>query len=276
MRGRAPGRGATEEAERLLVKATAHRPLLLAAPINLANLLRELHRPDEALGPAIRAAPADAKVLRARGNLLRDLGRHDVAVVDLAAAKAAAPADPETALDHALALLAAGRLREGFAAYEVRWASRGLRRPDTGRPLWDGSTGPGRTLLVHAEQGLGDTIQFARFLVPAARRWRGRVLFACQGALVALLRGLATGDADLDIVSRDGPCRPHDAIVPLLSLPDGWASRTRRRSQRRPTSPPNRHGSPSGGRACRRCARGSVWSGKATTARGRIADASPV
>lgn len=220
MRGGAPGRGATEEAERLLVKATAHRPLLLAAPINLANLLRELHRPDEALGPAIRAAPADAQVLRARGNLLRDLGRHDVTVVDLAAAKAAALADPETALDHALALLAAGRLREGFAAYEVRWASRGLRRPDTGRPLWEGSTGPGRALLVHAEKGLGDTIQFARFLVPAARRWRGRVLFACQGALVALLRGLATGDADLEIVSRDGPCRPHDAIVPLLSLPD--------------------------------------------------------
>ncbi len=128
--------------------------------------------------------------------------------------------DPDFAQAHwnlGLALLLTGRFREGWNEYEWR-----LRIPELGgagtsdtEPFWDGKAHPGLTLLLGAEQGMGDALQFIRLAEPLA--WRGvRVIVSTEQALVRLFtkaRGVAAA-----IGPRD-PVPAHEARLPLLSLP---------------------------------------------------------
>ena len=82
-------------------------------------------------------------------------------------------------------------------------------------PRWAGRSFVGETLLLHAEQGLGDVIQFIRY-APMVRALGGRVVFECPTPLVALLRGVAGVDR---LVPKGEPLPPFDCHVPLLSLP---------------------------------------------------------
>jgi hypothetical protein len=119
--------------------------------------------------------------------------------------------------NRAVARLLGGDFAGGFEDYE--WRRRDPRFaadfPAMAAPEWDGSPLAGRRLLVVAEQGLGDTIQFARFL-PGLAALGGRVTLACAPTLVRLLQGLP-GLAG--VVSREAPPPPHDCFVFLLSLP---------------------------------------------------------
>ena len=85
--------------------------------------------------------------------------------------------------------LSQGDFARGWQEYEYRWTQPGFvpRYPD--RPRWDGSSLKGKTIFLHAEQGLGDTIQFIRYL-PMVKQRGGTVLFGCQPALVRLARTL--------------------------------------------------------------------------------------
>src|SRR5262249_33075308 len=83
------------------------------------------------------------------------------------------------------------------------------------RPRWDGAPLEGRTILLHAEQGLGDTVQFARYATPVKARG-GTVVLQCQGALAPLLSGCPGVDR---LVPRGEPLPPFDVHAPLLSLP---------------------------------------------------------
>src|SRR3954452_18313337 len=82
-------------------------------------------------------------------------------------------------------------------------------------PRWDGSPLEGRSILLTAEQGLGDTIQFIRY-APLVQQRGGKVLFACQKALVPLLRRCAGIDR---IVAREEESPTADVYAPLMSLP---------------------------------------------------------
>ena len=83
------------------------------------------------------------------------------------------------------------------------------------QPLWDGSSLAGRTILLHAEQGLGDTIQFIRY-APLVKRRGGTVILECQPALLRLLQSCA----GVDRLLAQGSSLPHfDVHAPLLSLP---------------------------------------------------------
>ena len=82
-------------------------------------------------------------------------------------------------------------------------------------PRWNGSPLEGKTILVHAEQGLGDTIQFVRYLAMMKSRG-GQVLFECPPDLVGILAGIPEVD---QIVAEGSPLPPYDLQVPLLSLP---------------------------------------------------------
>ena len=94
-----------------------------------------------------------------------------------------------------------GRFEQGWPGYEWRWKCKEFGSlPPFQPPLWDGSSLDGRTILVHAEQGLGDTLQFIRY-VPSLHQRGGRVILMCQPPLVRLLtrspgieRLLAYGD----------------------------------------------------------------------------------
>ncbi len=128
------------------------------------------------------------------------------------------------------ALLALGRLEEGWKEYEYRFRIRGAnashRDPERAAAHWDGSQFGGKRLLVYSEQGFGDTIQFVRY-IPLVKDRGGTVILECQGELAGLLEGFPGID---EIVSGETPVSPsrYDFAVPLLSLP-GIFSTTRGR-----------------------------------------------
>ena len=85
-------------------------------------------------------------------------------------------------------------------------------------PLWQGESFPGRTLLVHAEQGLGDTLQFARF-IPAVKALGGQIVFEVQQSLLPLFAGLPGTDRLRAIPEHKPPREDFDLCIPLLSVP---------------------------------------------------------
>ena len=214
------GNGDLHAAERTLRAALALAPGQTEARVNLANLLRETGRPAEAV--AVLSAPKGwlrrhAAGQRALGNALRATGAVEEAVTALRQAARLAPNDAETRIDLAHALLAAGRYRDGFEAYEARWQGSEMRARALTQPTWDGKPFAGRTLLVHGEQGLGDQIQFSRFLALAARRG-GSLVLECRRALFGLMRGLRDL-AGLTLIEQGGALPPHDRQIALMSLP---------------------------------------------------------
>ncbi|MBI0534039.1 tetratricopeptide repeat protein [Roseomonas sp. KE2513] len=187
--------------------------------------LTELGRFEEAMSCFDRAAelhPGNRSIPFNRGNAFRGLGRHEDAI---ALYREALAVDPDYADAHwntALSALALGRLEEGFRGYEWRWQRKGCRpHRHAASPLWAGNAMEGRTLLLHAEQGLGDTIQMARYIPLAAKRG-ARVVLEAQRALHPLLSDLP-GIAAL--IGADEEAPPHDAQCPLLSLPLAFGTR---------------------------------------------------
>lgn len=213
--------GRTSEAERELRAALRARPDFPEARVNLANLLNELDRSDEAwevLRPLLACERLGASAWRAVGNTHLQRGELDEAVFALVKARELAPDDAEIRVDLAHALLASGHLREGFAEYEWRWRSRTMQPRIFDAPPWDGGPLPGGTLLVHGEQGLGDHIMFARFL-PLVAPSCGRVLFECRVELHGLFRTAFERLTNVELVVQGASLPPFDARVALASLP---------------------------------------------------------
>jgi len=138
----------------------------------------------------------------------------------IAAFRTAIALRPDHAEAHnnlAMALLSVGDMAAGWPEYEWRWQAEPNinRHPGFSQPQWMGEPGHGRTLLIHAEQGFGDTLQFCRF-APLARDRGLRVVIAAPRALIRLLGGLAGADA---LVAQGDPLPPFDLHCPMLSLP---------------------------------------------------------
>jgi hypothetical protein len=145
------------------------------------------------------------------------LGREAEALTCLRRALVLRPGLPEAEETDAIWLLRYGRLREGFRKYEVRFdttANRGLRRPFA-RPQWRGEALEGRTILLHAEQGFGDALQFVRYAPLVAERG-GRVVLEVYPGLKPLLADMP-GVAG--IVESGGALPPFDLHCSLMSLP---------------------------------------------------------
>ena len=102
------------------------------------------------------------------------------------------PDAPEAHFEPGVAVAAKGRFRRGWPAYEWRWKQRGAPNRKLTEPLWDGSDLRGRAILLYAEQGFGDSIQFIRYAALVKNRG-GTVIVECQPALVKLLS--SRGDA---------------------------------------------------------------------------------
>jgi tetratricopeptide (TPR) repeat protein len=122
----------------------------------------------------------------------------------------------------AFTLLKAGEFEEGFALHEFRHhGTKPYVPPRTfPKPRWDGSDLTSRTILLHWEQGMGDTIQFIRY-VPMVLQRGGRVILDCQQELLELLDGFP-GVAELTCLSRPGAAQAapaFDVECPLMSLP---------------------------------------------------------
>jgi len=116
-----------------------------------------------------------------------------------------------------LALLTKGELQRGWKEQEWRWKKRKFPSPrrNFDRPLWNGSDLAGKTILIHAEQGFGDSIQFCRY-VPRVKAMGAKVVLEVQGELMELMRTLD----GVDVLLQRGEKLPEfDVQCPLLSLP---------------------------------------------------------
>jgi len=166
---------------------------------------------------ALRRCPGDAELWSNHGSALQAVGRFEDSVASFDRALELAPGNGDIRYNRALTLLTLGRAG-AWAEHEHRWSAPGFTSPSRGfaAPLWDGSAMPGATLLLHAEQGIGDTIQFARFVDPARERFVGRVVLEVQPPLVALLAPNLPG---IEVQAQGGGLPPFDRHAPLLSLP---------------------------------------------------------
>ena len=200
--------------------AIAINPAHLDAHSNLGSALNDANRPDEAMAMCRKALAIDARCAEAHANLgvaLGSLGRYAEATASLQRALEINPGYPEAHWNLGVVLLTLGDYARGWQEWEWRWRSRSLPlKPEPPRPRWHGSEDlAGKTLLLHAEQGFGDTLQFARF-APLAARGGARVVLQAQAALKPLLAGLPGVSA---VIADDEPLPACDFQCPLLSLP---------------------------------------------------------
>lgn len=213
------GRGRAEDAAEAFRRALIQRP---DSPILISNLALALHRTgqtaeSERLLRALLATDPDSyEAIVNLAVVLRDLGQWREAGRLFEQALAIRPGTAKLRFDLGLIRLAMGDFERGWQDYELRWEANATTMP--GRPaipVWQGEPLAGKSLLLFAEQGFGDTLQFIRYVPELARRG-GRIMLACQSGLVRLM-GRVEG---LSAVSDDVASLPAaDYQLPLMSLP---------------------------------------------------------
>ena len=211
--------GQVDEAARCFAHVLDETPDLAEAHNNAGILLRDDGRYDEAIAcfrRALSLQPDFADALNNLGNALNAQGHVDEALASLRQAVRLKPDFADAHQNLGMALLAAGDFTAGWPEYEWRWQTSQMRGSRAfAVPQWRGEPGRGRTLLIHAEQGFGDTLQFCRF-APLASARDLRVVLEVPASLVRLLEALP----GIERVIASGAERPSfDLHCPMLSLP---------------------------------------------------------
>lgn len=209
-----------DEAETSYKQAITLRPDFIEAWNNLGNACHAQIRIEDAATCYRRALllnPKDSKGLVNLGVMYRDEGYGAEAIAAFDAAMALAPNDHVSRFDRALALLVAGDLTRGFQEYELRWEQDHLRphRKLFPEPQWQGQDIRGKILLIHGEQGFGDTLQFVRY-IPYLADMGITVYLAVQPQLDRVMKTLR-GVAYLHPSGQVVP--PFHTHTPLISLP---------------------------------------------------------
>lgn len=194
---------------------------------NCGNALRDIGQYDQALAMydhAISVSPHSAEPFMDRGNVLTDMRLMSKAVASYERSIYLRPENPGAYLCKALTLLLNGQLEEGFELYEWRWRtpefgglSRSASIPGTfAEPPWLGVQSlSGKTVLLQAEQGIGDVIQFSRY-VKSVSDLGAHVILEAPNKLVNLLKSL---DGNYEVVSIESAPPNFDYRCPLMSLP---------------------------------------------------------
>ena len=240
------------EAEAAYREAIRLRPNYIRAMINLGNVLRDSDRLAEAVEVLRGAVAVDASYANAHlnlGTVLRDSGSYEEALQHLRQAVTLEPTSaeahnnlgtvlqaltdfgaaeeyyetavrlnpelPDAHFSRATSRLRAGDLAAGFAEFEWRWKCKSFSTRRFAEPRWDGAPLAGKTILLHAEQGLGDTLHFVRYATRAKERG-ATVVAEVQPQLLPILAGLAGVDR---FVPAGSPPGPFDVHCPLMSLP---------------------------------------------------------
>lgn len=212
--------GRVEEALAGYERVLALRPDFPDAHNNAGNALKHLGRFDEAMRHYDRALALKPDYAEAHFNkaiALQGAGELDAALAAYDRAIAADPGHVDAHWNKSLVLLLLGRYEEGWALYEWRWKRKRTR--EFAAPAWGGGEPlEGRTILLHAEQGFGDALQFCRYAPLVARRG-ARVLLEVPPELVAVMRSLAGVER---VIARGEPLPAFDLHSPLLSLPHAF------------------------------------------------------
>ncbi len=244
--------GKHEEAATSIRRAIKLRPNQVSSLVNLGNVLQEQGKLEDAVNSyrqalrlepdhvdarynlglavskrgdyalaeenyrhALRVNPRNFDALNNLGNALREQGKFSESLASYEQALAIKPDLAQARKNRGMAWLRRGDWQHGWDEYEWRWRCDDSPPHGFKQPLWDGSAFEGRTLLLHTEQGLGDAIQFLRY-VPLVKARGGTVLLQCQPALMKLFERAAGVD---HLLPRGESLPPYDLYAPLLSLP---------------------------------------------------------
>ncbi len=184
---------------------------------NLASVLEKLNQPEIAIThyqKALTVVP-QVKIHINMGIAFQRLGDHLQALTCFQAALELSPASADAAFSLGLLQLLMGNYIEGWPNYERRLLKQDFFKRTLKKPRWDGSPLNGRTLFVYSEQGLGDTLQFIRYLLLIQG---GTVVFECQPALISVLKNYPSVDILL-ISTAEEPNIVYDVYISLMSLP---------------------------------------------------------
>jgi len=198
-------------------RALVLKPDNAGAFTNLGNVLRELGRLEVSAAAhrrAVALAPKSADAHYNLGLVLRDLGEADTALDEFAATLKFDPNHVDCRWDRALTLLQKGDFKQGFKEYEWRWKLSRAEKRDIKQPPWDGGALNGKTILIHAEQGFGDLIHFARY-IPMVKAKGGNVVVEVPPPLARLF---STVPGVGQVVNAGAALPKFDVYAPMMSL----------------------------------------------------------
>lgn len=210
-------RGDWQGAERDYLAATRLRADSPEVYNNLGTLYLRRGMLDEAIAcfdKALEYRPDFAEVLLNLGNAFMSQGRRSEAYICYEQTLRMRPTNAQAHWNRAVARLAAGDFAAGWEEYEWRWRCPSIQPHHRQEPMWDGIPLDDRVLLVHGEQGLGDVLQFVRYLPLLAER-APNAYFEAPAALAPLLR--ASGYQR--VIAKGDPLPAVDVQIPLMSLP---------------------------------------------------------
>ena len=210
--------GENERALLYFERLTTRHPQLAEVHYNKGNLLGAMGRYDDEMAAYRQAIARKPDFVRAYVNLgvsLRDQHRFDEALQQFKKALAINPDDVGARTNRAQTNLLLGEFEHGWREYEWRWRDGTENHGFDAARLWTGAQAlPGKTVLVHHEQGFGDTLQFVRFTDRLSAAG-GHVVLRVQNALLPLLQGYP-GVAE--VIGEDALIPPFDYHIPLMSL----------------------------------------------------------
>ena len=201
-------------------RAIALNPAVAEFHNNLGTVYLDQGLSDQALvhlNKALQLQPDYVEAHYNLGNALRDQGKFEAAMAQY---RRALRHNPDYAGAHwnlSLVLLLTGNFKDGWQEYEWRWEA-DVGKPwkrDFPQPLWDGTDLSGKTILLHAEQGFGDTLQFIRY-APLVAKHGAQVIIECQPEMKSLLQSV---EGVTRLAAKGEPLPDFDVHAPLLRLP---------------------------------------------------------
>jgi tetratricopeptide (TPR) repeat protein len=210
--------GKLDQAAACYRRALELKPDFVEAHNNHANLLKEQGDLDEAVACYRRVLELKPDFAEAHNNLgvaLKGQRKLDQALACYRRALELKPDFADAGWNHAFLSLLGGDFQRGWAEYHWLWKTEPFARREFSQALWDGQPLDGRTILLHAEHGLGDAIQFIRY-APLVKQRGGTVIVQCPKLLLSLLTGCAGIER---LVGRADPLPAFDVQAPLESLP---------------------------------------------------------
>ena len=217
--------GSVEEAVRFQRQAVELNPRSASAQSNLANALGAVGRWDEArtwAQKALKSEPNSPDYHYNHGIILKELGDYPAAQKAFQKAQALSGGHVKARLHEALIDLAQTDFAAGWEGYESRWLQPDCKEKRSfPKPLWNGEAITGKRVLVHAEQGFGDSFQFLRY-IPMLEHAGASVILVVQPDIESLARRLGKA---VEVISSGHPLPPYDVHCPLLSLPRAFGTR---------------------------------------------------
>jgi tetratricopeptide (TPR) repeat protein len=211
-------KGELQEASQNYRKALDIAPGYAMAYYNLGTVFAKQQEINQAIScyeKALELNPDSAELLINLGVMFHDYHRLNEAVMSYRRAIELDSGDAKAHWCLANSLLLSGNFDEGWQEYEWRFKIKEFSQWKFSRPRWDGSPLQNSTILLYAEQGLGDTIQFIRY-APLVAQKGARVILECQRELISLLSGI---DGVEEVVERGRILPDYDLQCSLLSLP---------------------------------------------------------